>query len=156
MPDRDDARGRPFSARPPDARALPILVVEDLDDDFETVADAARRAGVPNPLVRVASLAGARAALAGADYSFVLLDVNLPDGPGTDLVRQLRSGREGRTVPVVVFSTSDSPRDRRDLYAAGANAYHAKALRHPENLRTLDDIFSYWLSSALLADRPTE
>lgn len=157
MPD-SDARGRtdrPFAARPPDARALPILVVEDLDDDYETVAEAARRAGVPNPLVRVATLAEARDAVAEADFSFVLLDVNLPDGSGTDLVRQLRTDRKGRTVPVVVFSTSDNPRDLRDLYEAGANAYHAKGLRYPENLRTLDDIFSYWLASALLADRPS-
>lgn len=150
MPDR------PSTDRPPappaaGPRALPILVVEDLDDDFATVVDAAQRAGVPNALVRVGTLAEAEAAVAAGAYSFVLLDINLPDGSGADFVRALRADG-ARTLPAVVFSTSDSPRDLRELYAAGANAYHTKALRYPDNLRTLDEIFSYWLSSVLLDD----
>lgn len=135
-----------------DVSPHPVLVVEDLDDDFLTVAEVAHRAGIPNPLVRAETLGAARRAVErGTDpFSFVLLDLNLPDGPGADLVRALRASEARRALPVIVFTTSDNPRDLREVYTAGANAYHAKALRHVQNVRTLEEIFAYWLSAALL------
>ena len=36
-------------------RQRPILVVEDFDEDFKTVLDAARRSGVVNPIVRAST-----------------------------------------------------------------------------------------------------
>lgn len=132
---------------------LPILVAEDLDDDFDTVVEAVRHANVPNPLVRVRTLAEALDAVTeGGDHTFVfvLLDVNLPDGPGADLVRAVRNEARFRTTPVVVFSTSDNPQDLREMYGSGINAYHVKALRHRENLDMLSSIFAYWLHSVCI------
>ena len=134
---------------------LSVLVVEDLDDDYDTVVEGARRAGVSNPLVRVRTLAEARALLHDGprpEFGFVLLDVNLPDGPGRELVEILRADGGLRTTPVVVFSTSDNPRDLRQLYDAGVNAYHVKALRHRDNLEQLSTIFAYWLHAVRLDD----
>ena len=140
-----------------DAPDRPVLVVEDLDDDFETVVEAADQAGVPNPLVRAGTLAEAEAAVASlpSRFGLVLLDVNLPDGSGVRLVRKLRQRDPSQAVPVVAFSTSANPRDLADLYAAGANAYHVKALRYRQNLATLTTVFDYWLSAVSLPDSPT-
>ena len=141
---------------PCDPAHLPLLIAEDLDDDYQTVAEAAERAAVPNPLVRVQTLAEAEALVSDAAhgrFGFVLLDLNLPDGMGVDLVRRLRREGAFRTTPIVVFSTSDNPRDLHALYSAGVNAYHVKALRHRENLDMLATIFDYWLGSVCL-DEP--
>ena len=141
---------------PCDPIHLPLLIAEDLDDDYQTVAEAAARADVPNPLLRIQTLAEAEALVADAAherFGFVLLDVNLPDGPGVELVRRLRQDAAFRTTPIVVFSTSDNPRDLRELYSAGVNAYHVKALRHRENLDMLAAIFDYWLHSVCI-DEP--
>ena len=121
-----------------------VLVVEDLDDDFDTVAEAAGAAGAR--LVRARTLVEARAAVPSA--ALVLLDVNLPDGSAAAFVRELRAA--GALTPVVVLSTSVAPRDVRAMLAAGANAYHAKALRHADALALLAVIFSYWLTAARL------
>ena len=132
---------------------LSVLVAEDLDDDYDTVLEAARRAGVANPLVRVRTLAETRALLGEGprpQFGFVLLDVNLPDGSGREFVQAIRADDRLRNTPVVVFSTSDNPRDLHDLYAAGVNAYHVKALRHHANLDQLASIFAYWLQSVCL------
>ena len=137
---------------------LPLLIAEDLDDDFQTVAEAAARADVPNPLLRIQTLAEAEALVTDAAherFGFVLLDVNLPDGPAVDLVRLLRRDEAFQTTPIVVFSTSDNPRDLRELYSAGVNAYHVKALRHRENLDMLAAIFDYWLNSVCIDEPPT-
>lgn len=136
---------------PCEAPPLPLLIAEDLDDDYDTVAEAARVAKVTNPLVRIRTVAEGRERLANEQrYAFVLLDVNLPDGAGVDLVHALRRDPVLRTTPIVVFSTSDNPRDLRDLYQAGINAYHVKALRHRDNLAMLSSIFAYWLHSVCL------
>ena len=134
---------------------LSVLVAEDLDDDYDTVVEAARKAGVEDQLVRVRTLSEVRSLLASAPrprFGFVLLDVNLPDGGGLDLVRAVRADAQLGTMPVVVFSTSDNPRDLHGLYAAGANAYHVKSLRHRDNLDTLVRIFGYWLDAVCLDD----
>ena len=146
-----------FRMQPSEPQALPILVVEDLDEDYDTVVEAAWRADVSNDLVRARTLAEARSAVASSPgvYSFVLLDINLPDGLGADFIRALRQEDVLRAVPVVVFSTSDDPRDLAELYAAGASAYHVKALRYQDNLETLRTVFSYWLAAVRLPGRAT-
>ena len=136
-------------------RTPAVLVAEDLDDDYDTVVEAARQAGVEDRLVRVRTLGEVRALLEDAPrphVGFVLLDVNLPDGGGLDLVRTVRADAQLGTTPVVVFTTSSNPRDLHGLYAAGANAYHVKSLRHRDNLDTLAQIFGYWLGPVCLDD----
>ena len=143
---------------PCDPSPRPILVAEDLDDDYDTVVEAARRVNLPNALVRARTLAETRVLLGEEQrppFGFVLLDVNLPDGPGRELVQAIRSDGRLRNTPIVVFSTSDNPRDLRELYAAGANAYHVKALRYDANLEQLSHIFGYWLRSVCLDDSTT-
>ena len=141
----------------PNPQALPILVIEDLDEDYETVVEAAQQAGIPNELIRARTLAEAKEAVAPSEceFSFVILDVNLPDGIGAEFVRVLRKQDALCAVPIVVFSTSDSPRDLVDLYKAGASAYHVKALRYHENIATLKLVFMYWLSAVRLSERAT-
>lgn len=140
------------------SQTLPILVVEDLDEDFETVVDAANDVGVTNDVVRASSFAEAQVVISASAsaFSFVLLDVNLPDGVGSDLVRALRGGDLLHSTPIVVFSTSDNARDLAELYAAGVNAYHVKVLRYQDNMTTLRAIFSYWLSAVRLPGSPTD
>ena len=135
----------------------PILVVEDLDDDYDTIVEAVHQTGVHNNLVRVQTLREARALLALPDpgqFRFVLLDINLPDGPGADVVRTLRKTPALRTIPVIVFSTSENPRDLRQMYEVGVNAYHVKTIRHQENLEMLSAILDYWLRTVTVDDHP--
>lgn len=133
-----------------------VLVVEDSDDDFETVQDAARRAGLAHPLRR--ALTGddclrqlrAGGTRPGALPALVLMDLNTPCGDGRDALLQMRQDAALRAVPVVVLSTSDNPRDVAFCYDSGANAYHVKPVRHADHLRVLEDIFGYWLGRAVL------
>jgi DNA-binding response OmpR family regulator len=59
---------------------------------------------------RAATLAQALAALAGAAPGVMLLDVNLPDGSGWDVLRELEAA--GRHVPTVVLSAVQVSRSR--------------------------------------------
>ena len=135
-----------------------LLVVEDSDEDFETVQDAARRIGMPHPLVRAGSggeclrlLRLARDGQRSRDaLPRVLLDLNTPGDDGRDVLRQVRSDDVLATLPVVVLSASANPRDLQFCYAHGANAYHVKPVDHAVHLKVLQEIFVYWLGSIVL------
>jgi PAS domain S-box-containing protein len=78
-----------------------ILYVE---DDSDLVQVITSMVGETADVAGAASLAEAREALARERFDLVLLDVNLPDGSGLDLLPMLKSNGQA-TTPVVIFSS---------------------------------------------------
>ena len=137
-----------------------VLVVEDNDEDFETIVEAARRVEIPN-LLRRAKCGGECLRMLRHSVenrsplpALVLLDLNTPGDDGRDALRQIKVCDQLRAIPTVVLSTSSNPRDVDFCYASHANAYHAKPVSHVAHLKILQDIFSYWLGCALLPTEP--
>jgi CheY-like chemotaxis protein len=137
-------------------RTRSILVLEDSDEDFATVQDAARLAGLPNPIVRACTAGECLRLLRGelqaraASPLLVLLDLNTPGDDGREALRTIRQDEALKTLPLVVLSASANPRDLQFCYAAGANAYHVKPVEHALHLQLLHQIFAYWLGSVKL------
>jgi two-component system, chemotaxis family, chemotaxis protein CheY len=127
----------------------PVLVVEDSDDDFDTVIEAARLAAIDNHLVRAADGDVACRLLgdSGADhFAFMLLDYNLLGMDGLSLLKFVRSDAAWDFLPMVVFTTSVSPLDRIEFQLAGASAFHVKSVEFGHCLHTLRTIFDRWLT----------
>lgn len=137
-----------------------IMVVEDSDEDFETVLEAARSLGLRHEIRRATSgeeclrLLGDNERERRKNPSLVLLDLNTPLSDGRDALRSIRQNERMRALPLVVLSTSSNPRDVEFCYAAGANAYHTKPVGYPAHLQTLRDILDYWLSRTVLPFSP--
>jgi signal transduction histidine kinase/CheY-like chemotaxis protein len=72
----------------------------------------------------------------------VLLDLNLPDMRGEDVLQRLRADERTRHVPVVVVSADATPRQIDRLRAVGARAYLTKPLDVEEFLSVLDEALS--------------
>lgn len=66
----------------------------------------------------------ADAALRAVDYGLVLLDLNLPDGRGLDLLKGARAA--GNTCPVIIVTAHDQISDRIAGLNAGADDYMVK------------------------------
>lgn len=66
----------------------------------------------------------ADAALDSVAYQLVLLDLNLPDGRGLDLLRRLRA--KGNDVPVIISTAQDQIAVRIEGLNAGADDYLVK------------------------------
>ncbi|MDQ3621355.1 MAG: PAS domain S-box protein [Verrucomicrobiota bacterium] len=74
----------------------------------------------------------------------ILLDLNLPDMPGHEVLRRLQGEAQTRNTPVVIISADATPRSIERLLAEGACAYLSKPLDVGEFLavigRTLNGI----------------
>ena len=81
-------------------------------------------AGPETSVICRASLSEARQALAQEWFDLLILDVNLPDGSGLDLLRQVRS--EGNATPVILLTANDLELDEVTGLEAGADDYITK------------------------------
>ena len=68
----------------------------------------------------------------------VLLDLNLPDLAGEDVLTSLREDPRTARIPVVVVSADATQRQIQRLLSAGASAYLTKPIDVPELLRLVD------------------
>jgi two-component system OmpR family response regulator len=98
-----------------------ILLIEDEPLLGEAVATHLRRAHAVDWLE---SVADGTEAMRTVSYDLVLLDLNLPDGHGLDLLRTIRDTRQA--LPVIVITARDQVRDRIDGLNAGADDYIVK------------------------------
>ncbi|UAK26396.1 CHASE3 domain-containing protein [Sphingomonas nostoxanthinifaciens] len=80
-----------------------LLHVDDDPDMLEVAAFALADRG---RVLRATSLAGARALLAETTPDIVILDLNLPDGSGVELLPELFTA-DGAAVPTIIYSASE-------------------------------------------------
>jgi len=98
-----------------------ILVVEDEDSISEPFAEALRRAGFEPVVTRTA--AGALELAIAVEPDLVMLDLNLPDGDGRDVCRELR---RHSNVPIVMLTARGTEMDKIVGLELGADDYVVK------------------------------
>jgi signal transduction histidine kinase/CheY-like chemotaxis protein len=131
----------PLHARPPgwlDTQRGTVLYVE---DDLSNLREI-RSILELRPGVDVVPATRGRLALelaATHRVNLVVLDLDLPDARGEEVLRQLRSNERTRHVPVVVISHGPSARQGDRLRDAGARACLTTPLNVGEFLAVLDD-----------------
>jgi two-component system, OmpR family, KDP operon response regulator KdpE len=113
------------------ATARKILLVEDEDLNRTLVKAVLARAQIQGvreaEVIDAVNLATAREKLSSQNVDLVLLDMNLPDGNGLTLARELASDGgmpAGRRRPVVVAVTASVlPQDRAAAIEAGCDGF---------------------------------
>ena len=74
------------------------------------------------------------------DYDLIVLDHMLPGRSGLEVVAELRA--QGRQVPVLMLSARDTPEDRQDCLAAGANDLLGKPFRFEQLIRRINELLA--------------
>lgn len=111
---------------------LTIIMVEDDLGHARLIEKNIRRAGVTNEIRHFADGTTALAHLLTDDASglgkcvLILLDLNLPDMSGTDILEKVKSNPHTRRLPVVILTTTDDEREIQRCYDLGANVYITK------------------------------
>jgi chemotaxis family two-component system response regulator Rcp1 len=80
----------------------------------------------------------------------ILLDLNLPDQDGRDLLTEIKADAQLRRIPVIVLTTSDAPADVFRCYAEQGNCYVIKALDQEQLSETIQRIEAFWLEIVTL------
>lgn len=105
-----------------------LLLVEDTFDMAEAIMIRLDRSGIACDLAK--TLEEARSLLDVQRYDVIVLDLNLPDGLGTDLLKELRQ-KSDRT-PVLVLTAEFSVDDRVSTLNSGADDYLVKPFDYRE------------------------
>lgn len=122
-----------------DPRPVSIVMIEDDEGHARLIEKNIRRAGVNNEIVAFRDGTSALDFLLGADQSgrtsvggsyLVLLDLNLPDKTGIDILSAIKANEHTRRAPVIVLTTTDDQREIQRCYDLGANVYITKPLNY--------------------------
>ena len=108
-----------------DGRPASILVVEDDDASRQSISDVLSAAGYR--VRSVATRRGALESIAGGAVDAVVLDVQLPDGNGLEIIGTLRSGVD-RPLAVVVLSADRIGDTAERAMAAGCDRFGLKPI----------------------------
>lgn len=121
-------------------RVHKILVLEDYEDFRILITEALAEAFGDVEIVEAATIAAARARIADSPFDLAILDLNLPDGSGIDIIRLLRQVRpETFCVVATVFDDDDN---LFQSLKAGAHGYLLKAEPRPQLLAYLEGILN--------------
>lgn len=116
-----------------------IVMIEDDEGHARLIERNIRRAGVNNEIVPFRDGTSALAYLMGPDgtgeasarrHLLVLLDLNLPDMTGIDILERIKANPHTRRSPVVVLTTTDDAREIQRCYDLGANVYITKPVNY--------------------------
>ena len=136
-----------------------ILLAEDNPADVYLVQEALREHGVASP-IQVAPdgkdvlrlLAGGGGAPGVGHFDLIILDLNLPLHDGLEILQHLRENEAAAGVPVVILTSSDSPRDRVVASELGAACYLCKP-SSLEQFLELGAVFKNLLTAGSLPER---
>ena len=137
-----------------DLEPVEILLAEDSDADAEMTARALQRHNLTNRLVRVKD--GAEALdfiFRRGDYAsrpaglpkLLLLDLKMPRVDGIEVLREVKSNDETRTMPVVMLTSSAEERDVLASYMLGVNGYIVKPVDFASFVDEVAKAGCYWV-----------
>ncbi|MCH7396968.1 response regulator [Belliella sp. DSM 107340] len=76
----------------------------------------------------------------------ILLDINLPKKNGHEVLKHIKKTEKLKHIPVVMLTTSSTPKDVLDAYKEHANCYISKPLGGMEFLKVISQIEDFWFS----------
>lgn len=117
------------------AESVTIVMIEDDEGHARLIEKNLRRAGVFNEVVHRTN------GMDGLKYLFetravnlnpvlILLDLNLPDMTGIDILSKLKADEQLKRAPVIVLTTTDDQREIQRCYDLGCNVYITKPVNY--------------------------
>jgi len=114
-----------------------IIMIEDDEGHARLIERNIRRAGISNTIHHFTDGTSALEFIFnGSDGpilngpAMVLLDLNLPDMSGTDILTRIKSVEKLKRTPVVVLTTTDDKVEIQRCYDLGCNVYITKPVNY--------------------------
>jgi CheY-like chemotaxis protein len=118
------------------AHHVTILIVDDDEGHAELIRRNLRRIGLSNSIESLTRGSdaldyvfrrGARADRKADGALLMLLDIKMPGShDGLDVLREIKSNPQTKSIPVIMLTTADDPREVDRCYELGCNVYVTK------------------------------
>jgi CheY-like chemotaxis protein len=131
-----------------------ILLVEDSPEDVELTLSALAEHNLANEVVVVHDGEEALDYLrrrgdfqlrGGDNPALVLLDIKMPKVDGMEVLRQMKSDPQLKSIPVVILTASREERDLASSYKLGVNAYVVKPVNFQDFIVAVKELGVFWL-----------
>lgn len=138
-------------------KPIDILLVEDNPGDADLAREALEGSKINNQLYVVGDGEAAMDFLyksnGNADKprpDLVLLDLNLPKKDGREVLTEIKTHKDLKSIPVVILTTSDAEEDVLKSYNRHANCYITKPIDLNQFVKVVRSIEDFWFSIVVL------
>ncbi len=146
-----------------DAKPIEILLVEDNEGDVGLVEEVFEDAKIRNVL-HVADDGEEAMLFLNKESSYkdaptpdiILLDLNLPQKDGREVLEEIKTDDNLKRIPVVILTTSKAEEDIIKSYDLHANSYITKPVDFDQFIRVIKSIEDFWLEVVRLPSKSTE
>ena len=114
-----------------------LVMIEDDEGHATLIKKNLNRAGIGNKMIHLQDGAKAAEYFFGQnsndlphDKTLILLDLNLPEIDGYEILRRLKSEEHTRNIPIIVLTTTDNPKEVDRCYELGCNVYITKPVAY--------------------------
>lgn len=137
-------------------RSKHVLLVEDNDNDAELTLAMLEKCdpAIGVDLARDGAEAldylhrrGIFATRTQAEPVVILLDLKMPKVTGVEVLREVKSAENLKTIPVVILTSSREAQDLRECYRLGANSYVVKPVDAKQFGQAITRIGTYWVAT---------
>jgi len=135
------------------AAPVKILLVEDSPGDIRLTKEALKESKVANELITMTNGQEAvdylyrRGRYADAPVpDIILLDLNLPRKDGREVLKEIKSDKNLKKIPVVVLTISKDEQDILKAYDLHANCYITKPIDLQKFIELVRSIEDFWLT----------
>jgi CheY-like chemotaxis protein len=128
-----------------------ITIVDDDEDDRLLLANSLHDYN-PHCQLQFAEDGYTLAAQLAVDAppALILLDLNLPQQDGFEILEQLRQDTRTRTIPIIMMTVSTAKSDIERAYRLGANSFISKPDTYQQLRSIIESLCHYWLHIAKL------
>jgi two-component system cell cycle response regulator DivK len=114
-----------------------ILIVEDNDKNLKLARDILRVKGYRT--IEAESAEAGLPLVAEQKPDLVLMDIHLPGMNGIEALKRIRAASETSAIPVLAFTASVMPQDRREIMSAGFDGFVSKPINLKEFVASIAD-----------------
>lgn len=126
-------------------REIRIVLVEDNIEDAAVTKRVLKHNKLNEDLVVATNgqeaMQALQAQVKGDLPQLILLDINLPDISGIDLLTRIKSDKDLSNIPVVILTGSNEDQDIQKSYDLGASSYLVKPISNDALMLVIEKLF---------------
>lgn len=140
-----------------EAELANVLLVEDSPGDVRLTREAFRHANrsihlhvTTDGVEAMRFLKGDGKRVRAPRPDLILLDLNLPQMDGREVLARIKSDENLKTIPTIILTTSEAEEDITKSYRLHANCYLSKPVQLEAFENLVKSISDFWLARAKL------